>query len=196
MASGIYQLEFETGHRYIGKSVDIATRWKQHTEKLQKGTAAKPMMEAYAASGFTLPQGQVLLECHPDLLDLYEGMYINLYTPELNTAIPTRREAWEYEQLEKYTRTDDGMVMGLPALINTVFEFDTTNKDLKLSRARAVRELGELQSSWDDEEFKQISKEERYASIESEALERIRVAQAKVNKMQCATWWQRLWKTW
>jgi hypothetical protein len=119
MPSGIYMLEFETGARYIGKSVDIRARWKQHADKLQKGTAAKPMMDAFQKSGYDLPTGYILLECHPDMLDEYEGMYINLNTPELNTSIPPRRTDLEYEWLKQHAELGEA-IHSTPAVIATM----------------------------------------------------------------------------
>ena len=201
MASGIYRLTFLTGDTYIGKSVDLEQRWQQHAIKLEKGTAARQMLTAFFESGYTLPKAEVLLYCHPDLLDEYEGMYINLWRPELNTSIPPRREDWEYEQLEKYTKTiSQAQTVGVPALISTAFNLEEEVEDLKLSRARAVRELGELQDNWNDQEFKEISKEEAYGRIQDEAWARVEIAKSELRaykeRIERASWWARLWKTW
>jgi len=195
MPSGIYQLEFETGERYIGKSVDMQQRWKQHADKLQKGTAARPMQEAYHNSGYELPRASVVVECHPDLLDEYEGMYINLWRPELNTSIPERRLDFEYEQLQKYAEEDNAK-NGVPALISTLYSTWNTKVDLEAEKNEAVRALGELRSNWNDEMYREVGKLEAFKGLEG-ALERARheheMLRFRVNK---ASWWQRLWKTW
>lgn len=86
MTSGVYELKFANGHRYIGKSIDIDNRWAQHMDKLRKGTAARNMQNAYNMYG--APQGDVLLECHPDHIDIMEAVYIARHNPELNSDRP------------------------------------------------------------------------------------------------------------
>jgi hypothetical protein len=91
MTTGIYKLTFRSGKVYIGQSVDIETRWKQHYDKFSKGTAAKPMQVEFNREGF--PNPEVILECHKDHLNMMEAMYINAYilsygTKVLNSTIP------------------------------------------------------------------------------------------------------------
>lgn len=71
---------------YIGKSIDISTRWKQHFDKFTKGTAAKAMQEEYNRYGY--PQGEVLVECHSDHIDIMEECLISRLAPELNGTRP------------------------------------------------------------------------------------------------------------
>lgn len=86
MTAGIYELKFSNGARYIGKSINIETRWKQHFDKLRKGTAARPMQAAFNAYG--APDGDIMLECHPDHIDIMEAVFIARHKPELNTERP------------------------------------------------------------------------------------------------------------
>ena len=75
MTSGIYMLAFSSGKFYIGQSVDVENRWKQHYDKFRKGTAAKAMQSEFNSYGF--PATQLLTACHKDHLDMMESMYIN-----------------------------------------------------------------------------------------------------------------------
>lgn len=86
MTSGVYELKFANGDRYIGKSINIETRWKQHFDKLTKGTAAKNMQSAFNRYG--APDGDILLECHSDHIDIMEAVYIARHKPELNSDRP------------------------------------------------------------------------------------------------------------
>lgn len=86
MISGVYQLTFSSGLRYIGKSIDISARWKQHALALEKGKGAGPMQAEYAKCG--LPEGIVLFECHTDHIDIVEAVFIARSAPELNTNRP------------------------------------------------------------------------------------------------------------
>lgn len=95
--SGIYKLVFPDGQFYIGKSVDIERRYSEHKESLIKGTAAKKLQTAYILSG--LPSIHILVECHPDHIDLMESAYILLDTPGLNTNVPIKLGTWELSVL-------------------------------------------------------------------------------------------------
>ena len=86
MTTGIYQLTFSSGARYIGKSVDIPARWKQHSTAFGKGKAAGPMQFEFNKCG--APDGTVLFECHSDHLDIVEALCISRFNPELNTSRP------------------------------------------------------------------------------------------------------------
>ena len=102
MTTGIYQLNFSNQAFYVGKSIDIETRWKQHTDKFLKRTAATQMQKAYDQLG--MPAFGVYIECHKDYLDILEGYYINMQVNHnretcLNTSIPKLDPNLNYEWL-------------------------------------------------------------------------------------------------
>jgi hypothetical protein len=82
MTSGVYKLTFSSGREYIGKSVDIESRWKQHADKFRKGTAAKLMQQEYDDYGF--PDANIIYPCHEDHLDIVEETLIWRNVPLLN----------------------------------------------------------------------------------------------------------------
>ena len=88
MASGIYRLTFSSGKYYIGKSLDLETRWKQHFNKFATGKAARPMQLEYDRCG--LPQTEVIFYCHRDHIDILEELLIEQFKgPDmLNTTYP------------------------------------------------------------------------------------------------------------
>ena len=88
MASGIYKLTFSSGKYYIGKSLDLETRWKQHFNKFATGKAARPMQLEYDKCG--LPKTEVIFDCHKDHIDILEEWLIDQYKgPDmLNTTYP------------------------------------------------------------------------------------------------------------
>ena len=77
--SGVYQLQFSSGRTYIGKSVNITERFKQHMDKFRKGTAAKAMQNEYDCYG--PPDINVLVLCHPDHVDIVESWLISRNRP-------------------------------------------------------------------------------------------------------------------
>lgn len=90
MTSGIYELTFGRHGNYIGKSIDIDARWKQHWDKLSKGTAAKSLQEAFSLNGGSF-DAKILFECHPDHIDIMEECLIARLNPTLNTTRPKDR---------------------------------------------------------------------------------------------------------
>lgn len=88
MASGIYRLTFSSGKYYVGKSLDLETRWKQHFNKFATGKAARPMQLEYDQCG--LPDTEVIFGCHRDHIDILEELLIDqLKGPDmLNSTYP------------------------------------------------------------------------------------------------------------
>lgn len=91
MASGIYELNFNNQYYYVGKSIDVENRWRQHFGKFEKRTAAKNMLNAFDRFGY--PKTRILIECHQDHLDILEPIFIKKCKDEhgsycLNASMP------------------------------------------------------------------------------------------------------------
>lgn len=88
MASGIYRLTFSSGKFYIGKSLELETRWKQHFNKFALGKAARPMQIEYDRCG--LPTTEAIFYCHQDHIDIMEEWLIDQFKcgDMLNTTYP------------------------------------------------------------------------------------------------------------
>jgi group I intron endonuclease len=84
MKSGIYCLTFKDGSMYIGKSIDIERRWKEHTDAMSTDRAANKIQAAFNNYGY--PSAEILLECHSDHIDLMETYFICKLQPSLNTV--------------------------------------------------------------------------------------------------------------
>ena len=99
MKSGIYKLIFSSGKCYIGKSMDIPSRWKQHTDRFKKGDAAGKMQQEYNRCG--VPEMEVIFECHSDHIDIMETYCIHAHDRSmlLNTSIPESLSQEEYNNL-------------------------------------------------------------------------------------------------
>ena len=212
MDSGIYQLTFANGDTYIGKSLHLQIRYKQHSDKLSRGTAAKNMMRAYYQSDHEYPTAQVLVYCHPDVLDEYEGYWINVLKPTLNTQIPELRT--EAEQLALIRHMEAGSAIYSVPVILIALE----NLQSKLNRAtETVDKLEatiqeqecdycELEGAWDSRAARDARAIEGYAQLEQERDWLHKKVQACTNEIENlkwfktrvtrATWWQRLWRTW
>lgn len=104
MASGIYRLTFSSGKFYIGKSLDLETRWKQHFNKFATGKAARPMQVEYDRCG--LPQTEVIFDCHQDHIDILEEWLIDQFKcgDMLNTTYPKLERTAEIAELINQSR--------------------------------------------------------------------------------------------
>ena len=90
MAAGIYEiLNTVNGKRYIGQSVDIDRRWKEHRKTLRKGIARHAYLQAawnkYGEAAFKFSI-LVMCEKNRDALFLYEQQAFNALKPEYNLA--------------------------------------------------------------------------------------------------------------
>jgi hypothetical protein len=75
MKSGIYTLTWGQ-YFYVGKSIDIEKRWKQHSDKFAKGTHSKRLQEMYYNYGE--PEYTAVFLCHPDHTSVLETVVLNL----------------------------------------------------------------------------------------------------------------------
>lgn len=97
-----------------------------------------------------------------------------------------------------------------------LLEFNVTSENLlelnKMEEERdgaleakneAVRALGELRNNWNNEMFRELGKVEAFEQFKQDAQFRvemghkeIRLLRSQIEKMERASWWKRLWKTW
>ena len=86
MTSGVYKLTFRSGKDYIGKSINIDNRYKDHLKAFESRKASAKMQEEYDKWG--VPELSIILETHPDHIDILESHLIGFLRPELNTQVP------------------------------------------------------------------------------------------------------------
>lgn len=79
--SGIYKLEFTDGSYYIGQSVNLDTRDKDHLGALKNGSHFNYRVQTkYDTLGY-LPSYTIIKLCTPSELNHYEGSLIDLKDP-------------------------------------------------------------------------------------------------------------------
>lgn len=131
MISGIYQLTFPDGSRYIGKSINIEDRWAQHIDKMRKGTAAKAMQAAWNRWGTFDPE--VIIQCHPDHIDIMEESLIARLKPELNGTRPADRlpgiYGEDFDNIAMYL--DYGTVEHIQTIISLKEQLDTARSNIE-----------------------------------------------------------------
>ena len=84
--SGIYVIRCEpTGDRYVGASVKIVKRIREHFYRLEKGVHRNPrLLSAYKEYGKDSFSSEVLLYCDPTTLELYGKQIVEKLQPEFN----------------------------------------------------------------------------------------------------------------
>lgn len=186
MASGIYRLTFSSGKFYIGKSLDLETRWKQHFNKFATGKAARPMQVEYDRCG--LPKTEVIYHCHQDHIDIMEEWLIDQFKcgDMLNTTYP------------KIERTEE-----VADVINNnreLLQFCTwdhlrliTNSDRRIAQAEHAQVTAEeaLQEYKDkgyiiDDDYKEL------LELANEFKDRHFASKAELKRLKELGWWDRL----
>lgn len=196
MISGIYQLTFPDGSRYIGKSINVEDRWTQHLDKMKKGTAAKNMQEAW--NTFRSFDAEVIFECHPDHIDIMEECLIARLKPELNTTRPADRLPGVYEQdferLIKYFK--HSTQEHIETLLDQEHRINVAHRNIEALEEALDRALEERT----EEEIK-ADVNNRIAEIHKECTsllyenEELAIANRKLRKnleLANRSWWQKL----
>lgn len=112
MTSGIYKLTFSSKNFYIGKSINIENRWKQHFDDFKKGVHAVNMQHEFDTYGF--PTTHIVWTCHPDYLDIMERLTISELKPSLNTVFP---EPFDPEDADLLASKPPQLQHSVPTLI-------------------------------------------------------------------------------
>ena len=134
MTSGIYQLKFGP-ETYIGKSVDIERRWEEHAKNLDTGKASQRMQAAYRRWGAGEPS--ILIECHPDHIDLLETIMIWHLKPTINSAGTVKVNS---EDVVTLCENEDLLKYSTGTHLRTIRALEST-------QAKLARELRELKDS-------------------------------------------------
>lgn len=187
MAAGIYRLTFSSGKFYIGKSLDLETRWKQHFNKFATGKAARPMQLEYDQCG--LPTTEVIFDCHQDHIDIMEEWLIDQFKcgDMLNTTYP------------KLERTDE-----IANLINNNRELlclctwdhlkllDEAQSKISCAKTETEQAL-ELVQEYKDEGYLIDQDYKDLLELANEFKNRWFASKAELQRLQKLSWWDRLW---
>ncbi len=103
--SGIYRItNLKNQMVYIGKSIDIETRWKTHKRKLNQGNhinqALQEAWKIYGEESFTF---EILIECDESEQGVIELENIFKYSPDVYNVV-TWKDILRYELMKKFKR--------------------------------------------------------------------------------------------
>jgi hypothetical protein len=187
MASGIYRLTFSSDKYYVGKSLDLETRWRQHFNKFATGKAARPMQLEYDRCG--LPQTEVIFYCHRDHIDILEELLIDqLKGPDmLNTTYPEVNRTDEvailinnsHDLLHLSTFEHLELLHRVEAKITQIRE----QKQESDQALEAMRAEGYIMNS----DYVEI------VDLATEYKARLEAQQAELKRLGNLSWWDRLW---
>lgn len=127
MDSGIYQITFNSGQFYLGKSETISQRWKTHQKNFLQGTHTKKMQAAYDSYGE--PEYTVILPVHPEHIGIYESIFIN---NAWNSAIlnTTRPKPLDAETAEQYMEVYDSVsLLNQSCMLHSTLQHVTTLRE-------------------------------------------------------------------
>jgi len=103
MNCGIYQIEnLISGNRYIGQTVDIKYRKKEHFARLRQQRHENPhLQKSFNKYGQKSFRHTVLLYCDQENLTLYEQACVNKFNPEYNILTECVNSSFGYKHTEE-----------------------------------------------------------------------------------------------
>jgi hypothetical protein len=186
MPSGIYRLTFSSGKYYVGKSLDLETRWKQHFNKFATGKAARPMQLEYDRCG--LPQTEVIFDCHRDHIDILEELLIDqLKGPDmLNSTYPEVNRTDEVAILINNSR--DLLQLSTFEHLELLHRVEEKITQMRKQKESAENSLEELRSQGYimDADYIEI------VDVATELKQQLETKQNELERLQKLSWWDRL----
>jgi hypothetical protein len=188
MTTGIYLLVFKTG-LYIGQARDCERRWQQHRADLLQGKHTKRLQQAYRDSANTLPETQILLECHPDLLNHYEAIFIAECKPQLNSVRPDApTNIQDFFLWADCANQLWGWADVIPWAMSTQRRVDELEQ--------SVRKLQAMIDAWDETEEQHLRRSAKIDAVYADRdyyKQRVQKLEAWQFRVKKLSWWQRVW---
>lgn len=185
MNSGIYKLTFKNGATYIGKSNDITRRWKEHAEKMAARKAAAPIQKCFEAYGF--PEGDILLNCHTDYLDIAEAYFINVLSPSLNTVRPKMPDS-----AAALMRSPSIMKYAMGEIVTEFGEKLEELEKVEAELSACINECAEIERASDERTLYHRARRENWVELQQLRVE-IEGRKEFMEIIKNRTLWQRIW---
>jgi group I intron endonuclease len=120
---GVYMIRCEpTGSRYVGASVNVVKRIREHFYRLEKGTHRnRRLQSAFNKYGKESFSSKVLLYCDPNNVEWYGEKIIKMLKPEFNIVhnIHTKVNINKtIRALDDYFKRQDKFFRGLERTLN------------------------------------------------------------------------------
>ena len=186
-------LTFSSGKYYVGKSLDLETRWKQHFNKFATGKAARPMQLEYDRCG--LPETQVIFDCHRDHIDILEELLIDqLKGPDmLNSTYPQVNRTDEVAILINNSR--DLLRLSTFDHLELLHQVETKLTELRAKKQEAEETVEEYRTNGYiiDQDYSEMVDLAQWRLDELEDSEALaRKQRAELDRLKNLSWWDRL----
>lgn len=203
MNSGIYRLTFSSGRFYIGKSIDIPTRWRQHEDKFSKGKAAVRMQTEYDRCGS--PQKEVLLHCHADHIDIVETWLIDQFQQQSGNWMLNATYAEPIADVDRLKINRDISLLGLstPDHCELICDLRTALVAAVAATETAAAKVLEYQESGilvpqdvldQKQDLENLQAECAQLELECNDFAQANIdLQAELHRLNSQSWWSRLW---
>ena len=108
---GVYVIRCEpTGERYVGASVNMVKRIREHFYRLEKGVHRNPrLLSAYKEYGKDSFSSEVLLYCDPTTLELYGKQFVEKLRPEFNIVHIANIKRAFHRDFRRLLKIDDDL---------------------------------------------------------------------------------------
>lgn len=151
-------LEFPNGQFYIGQSINIGARWDEHTKDLARNKAASKLQLAYN-NCLGVINFKVMLNCHPDYLDMFEAYFIHALRPQLNTNYPKPdRHNWE---AISYLLQNSSTFDPIEEVLNTNKELHAEVRSVRVEFTSLEEQLDKVGFYADEQEARAIDAENK-----------------------------------
>jgi hypothetical protein len=178
---------FSSGKYYVGKSLDLETRWKQHFNKFATGKAARPMQLEYDRCG--LPETQVIFDCHRDHIDILEELLIDqLKGPDmLNSTYPQVNRTDEVATLINNSR--DLLQLSTFEHLELLHQVESKITEIREQKQQSDAALEAMRA----EGYIMNSDYIEIVDVATELTQQLERKQAELERLQKLNWWDRLW---
>jgi len=156
MNSGIYKMEFPRGEFYIGQSINLGTRWDEHQKDFLMNRAARKLQVAYNMN-LGVAHFTVMLNCHPDYLDMFEAYFIHALRPQLNTNYP-KPDRYNWEAVS-YLLQNSSTFDPIEKVLNTYKEVTADLRSCRVEITSLEEQLDKVGYYADEQEARAIDAE-------------------------------------
>lgn len=138
---GVYQIEnIENGHKYIGSSVDVRSRWNTHKSCLRRQVHINPILQnvwnKYGEDGLKF---SVLLVCEREEALRYEQVFLDMLKPEYNIAKDAQAPALGKKLSEEHKRKIGLAQLGRKHTVESKRKMSLANKGREVSDKTRIK---------------------------------------------------------
>ena len=103
MMAGVYSIQSPSGRRYIGSSVNMGKRWREHRYALRHGKHVNAALQnAWNKYGSAALEFSALIICRAEDVLMFEQIAIEAFSPHYNVLkVAGRSIGWKHSDATK-----------------------------------------------------------------------------------------------